>query len=142
MEIAAAIEKKFQINPRWLLSGEGSMRVEKEVQYPTVGIPILTTVRAGGENPEFSQIVGGFPRRVTLVNEEEMHCIHQILTVLRTADETTIAAIKGNLVMAVRLSKFLNPRFGDIILIDRRIRHLPRAEWPKGRSVDERKTSS
>jgi transcriptional regulator with XRE-family HTH domain len=140
LEMALAIEEQFQINHRWLLTGEGPMR------GPFTRTIALQNVLEGpeGSEPEaqFYKVIAGFSKTVTVVTEEEMAALHQLLTVIRTGDAPTITAIKGNLLMAVRLCKFLNPRFGDIIIIDRRVKQLPQEEWPEGRSLDLRKKAS
>jgi hypothetical protein len=125
MEIAMLIQQHFSINHHWLLTGEGRMMGPYVRDYILVnrleGPPEPTQ-----EAPTFYEVVEELPKKraVTVVKEEEMQAIHQVLTVLRSGDPATISAIKGNLLMAVRLCKFLNPRFGDIIMLERRVKQI------------------
>jgi len=141
--LQAILQNFPEFHAKWLLTGEGPMRGPFVRDYE-----LVTRIEGPEESPEkgqeFFEVVADLPKgqAVTVVTKEEMALLHQLLTVLRTGDEDIKSAIKGNLLMAVRLCRFLNPRFGDIIILDRRVEQLPREAWPEGRSEDERKAST
>lgn len=118
-EIIAKLIQHTDIDPVWLLTG---------LEDPLAQRPQWPAYVSQLDQPEdkpvpkvykvISKLPGG-NQEVTTVTEEEMEAIHQLLIVFRIGKKSTIAAIKGNLNMAVELCEFQRADFADIIILDR-----------------------
>ena len=67
-----------------------------------------------------------------------MELIHDLLAILKGEDKEIKAAIKANIKQFKRLSGLLNEHFGDIILLERRVRIEP-IEYPDRRKASGEK---
>jgi transcriptional regulator with XRE-family HTH domain len=113
-DIAHELEQAWGIRTAWLLEGKEPMMVPGPLRE---GSPNGDRPAAP---PELYEVVHNLSGRVTIVTAEEIQLIHKLLRVLRSEDPGLVQAITANLVQFERLSRLLNARFGDIILLERR----------------------
>ncbi len=124
MEIALAIEEQYCIYHRWLLYGEEPMLREGPLAMQDMVLRDVTAQEGDQEEPRFYEIVEEFSGKVTFVTEDEMRSVHRLLAVLKAGDEGVVQAVKSNLATCVRLCQFINTRFGDIIILERRVKQM------------------
>lgn len=92
--------------------------------------------------PDIRYVVEPESGRITPVTGDELCSIHMLIHILRHADKETVEAIRGNLKMAFRLCGYISGRLGDMIILERRVRQLPKELWPEGVTRDRRKTAA
>jgi transcriptional regulator with XRE-family HTH domain len=115
-DTALLIEKKFAIDFRWLLTGEGAM-----ISLPPPAEGLVDRARPEGKGPELYEVVEPVSGKATIVSGQEMRQIHRLLRILKSDDKGVVQAIGSCLREFERLSRLVNARFGDIILLERRV---------------------
>jgi transcriptional regulator with XRE-family HTH domain len=110
------------INPDYLLLGEGP--VVREPKLPAAEIPADGS-RPEGQGPDLYDVVEPVSGKATIVTRREMRQIHKLLRILKSEDKGVIQATEVGLREWERLSRLINARFGDIIILERRVNNIP-----------------
>ena len=106
------------VNLNWIFWGKGDMVVEKNNKQRQL---VANDFKVNYLKKDFCRPIKKISGDCMIVTAAEMEFIHDLLCILKSGDEGLIEAIKTNLREFKRLSKILNPNFGDIIILDRRI---------------------
>jgi transcriptional regulator with XRE-family HTH domain len=121
-ETIAAFVKYTDINPYWLLYGDGPM-----IREPDLRPAEIRTDRSRPEEggPDLYKVVEPVSGKATIVTNREMRQIHKLLCILKSGDKGVVQAIETDLREFTRLSRLVNARFGDIIILERRLNNIP-----------------
>lgn len=115
----------------WLLTGEGPMRPPV-----TRDLVLRTRIESDKEGFDLYEVIEEISGKATVVTKEEMDQIHKLLRILKGGDAKLVEAVKSCLREFERLSGLISAHFGDIILLERRVRQIP-IDFPDRRKSEK-----